>query len=324
MHTTSDNKPNSENASPSDLDTPIIPVSRPWAEKHGFPGWVMGLGWSVSSFLLFQVVASVAAIALLFALGRVAFDNFDPNALNENLDVLFISNSIGQILFLGLFTWIVTRLSAGLSERRQFLRLEAPSEARKNVFYGFLIVLAAQPLIMVLAWLNLLFPFTETYLAFEQQQMQMIENYLRSDHVLLFTLFHVAVVPSVCEEVLFRGYLLRNFEKSMTPVLAIVASGLLFGLYHVRLTQLIPLAVLGMLLAWLTIRTRSIWPAVAAHFANNGSAVLFATFFPGLAFDSASQGALPPWYFLGISIIFTGVLLYLIHNTNPTSKSLET
>jgi uncharacterized protein len=305
-------------------DQPIIPHARPWAEKNGFPGWVMGLGWSVSSFLLFQVVASLAAIGLLFALGRSTVENFTAEILNQNLDVLFISNSVGQILFLGLFTWIVTTLSTRKTDRINFLRLAAPIELRKNIFYGFLIVLAAQPLIMVLAWINLLYPFSESYLAFEQHQMKMIEDYLRSDHVLLFTLFHVAVVPSICEEVLFRGYLLRNFEKSMTPLLAILASGLLFGLYHVRLTQLIPLAVLGMLLAWLTIKTRSIWPAIAAHFANNGSAVLFATFFPGLAFDAASQGSLPPWYFLVLSIIFTGVLLYLIVMTNSTQRTQET
>ena len=54
----------------------------------------------------------------------------------------------------------------------------------------------------------------------------MIENYLRSDHIFLFTLFHVAIVPSVCEEILFRGYVPKNFEKSMLPVLAIILSGL--------------------------------------------------------------------------------------------------
>lgn len=302
----------------------VIPrESRPFADKHGFPGWLMGLGWSVSSFFLFQVVASIVALVALFVLGRTTLESLSSDQLFQNLDVMFISNSIGQILFLGLCTWLITRWSVRRTGRKAFLRLEAPSQPARNLGFAFVIVLVAQPVIMALAWLNLQFPFSESYLSFEKTQMDMIENYLRSDHVFLFTLFHVAVVPSICEEILFRGYVLRNFEKSMATGAAIVLSGLLFGLYHIRLTQLIPLAVLGMLLAWMTIRTGSIWPAVMAHFANNGSAVSLATFYPELAFDESLSGELPPAGFLISSIFLTGLLLYFIHKTNVSPRTQE-
>lgn len=311
----------------SDLQTgngEVIPrESRPFAEKHGFPGWVMGFGWSISSFFLFQVIASIVALIILLLFGRVALESLSGEALFENLDVMFISNSIGQILFLGVCTWLITRLSVRRSRRKAFLRLEMPHEAPKNMLFAFLIVLVAQPLIMLLAWLNLQFPFSESYLGFEQAQLDMIENYLRSDHVFLFTLFHVAVVPAICEELLFRGYVLRNFEKSMIPIVAIIVSGLLFGIYHIRLTQLIPLSVLGMLLAWMTMRTGSIWPAIVAHFANNASAVTLATFYPDIAFDESMQGELPPTEFIFFSIILTGLLLYLISRINKAPKPTE-
>lgn len=283
----------------------------------------MGLGWSVSSFFLFQVVASIVALVALFVLGRTTLESLSSDQLFQNLDVMFISNSIGQILFLGLCTWLITRWSVRRTGRKAFLRLEPPSQPARNLGFAFVIVLVAQPAIMALAWLNLQFPFGESYLSFEKTQMDMIENYLRSDHVFLFTLFHVAVVPSICEEILFRGYVLRNFEKSMATGAAIVLSGLLFGLYHIRLTQLIPLAVLGMLLAWMTIRTGSIWPAVMAHFANNGSAVSLATFYPELAFDESLSGELPPAGFLISSIFLTGLLLYFIHKTNVSPRTQE-
>jgi uncharacterized protein len=311
---------------PQDLhqETIIPRETRPWALRHGFPGWIMGLGWSVTSFLSFQVIAGIAAIVVLFVFGRTRMEDFSPAILYENLDVMFISNSIGQILFLGLFTWIVARLSATRSERPHFLRLMPPANPGPNYLLAFLVVLVAQPVIMVLAWINLQFPFSETYLVFEQNQLKLIEDYLRSDHVLLFTLFHVAVVPSICEEVLFRGYVLSNFQRSMLPWVAIVLSGLLFGLYHVRLTQLIPLSVLGMVLAWMTIRTGSIWPAVVAHFANNASAVVLATFLPDVVFADGMQGSLPPWYFIITSIFLSGLLLYLIRNYNPIHQQPET
>ena len=313
-----------EDSSQENQQEPIIPrESRPATERHGFPGWLMGFGWSISSFVLFQVIASIFAIIILLVLGRVTFDTFSPNALYDNLDVMFISNSLGQILFLGLGTWLIVKLSARRSDRATFLRLGKPKQASKNLLFAFLIVLVAQPLIMLMVWVNMQVPFSESYLAFEETTIKLIENYLRSDHVLLFTLFHVAIVPAVCEELLFRGYVLRNFEKSMIPVVAIIVSGLLFGLYHIRLTQLIPLSVLGMLLAWMTIQTGSIWPAVVAHFANNGFAVVLATFIPDLVFDESMQGTLPPVQYIIFSMFLTGVLLYLISVINKAPKPTD-
>ncbi|MCH8495236.1 MAG: CPBP family intramembrane metalloprotease [Balneolales bacterium] len=313
-----------DETSPENQQKPIIPhESRPAAERNGFPGWLMGFGWSVSSFMLFQVIASVFAVIILVILGRVTLGDFSPTALYDNLDVMFISNSIGQILFLGLGTWLIVKLSARRSDRVTFLRLGKPKETSKNLLFAFLIVLVAQPLIMLMAWINMQIPFTDSYLAFEETSVKLIENYLRSDHVLLFTLFHVAIVPAVCEELLFRGYVLRNFEKSMLPIVAIIVSGILFGIYHVRLTQLIPLSVLGMLLAWMTIRSGSIWPAVAAHFANNGFAVILATFIPDLVFDESMQGTLPPVQYIILSMFLTGVLLYLISMINKAPKPTE-
>lgn len=314
------NQPADQN--PLDIDNKPVEF-KPWAEKNAFPGWLMGLGWSVGSFVSFQVIASIVAIILLFALNRVSTDNFTTDALFENLDLLFVSNSIGQLLFLGFFTWIVVLLSTTKSNRPDFLRLRAPQNTTKNLIFAFLIVLAAQPLIMVMSWINLQIPFSETYLEFELTQMKLIENYLRSDHVVLFTIFHVAMVPALCEEVLFRGYVLRNFEKSMLPWVAIVFSGVIFGLFHVRLTQFIPLAVLGMLLAWMTWKSGSLWPAIMAHFANNAAAVLFSTYFPDIAFNEAMQGSLPPWYFIVWSIILTGGFLYFLHQINSKSSNSD-
>jgi uncharacterized protein len=294
--------------------------TRSWAERNGFPGWIMGIGWAFGAFVAFQIFAGIFLVVLLFALGRVTLGDFSQDALFENLDLLFVSNSFGQIIFLGILTFVVVLLSTSKQGRATFLRLGSPQHIPKNLIFAFLIVLAAQPLIMVLSWLNLQFPFSASYLDFELAQMKIIEDYLRSDHVVLFTLFHVAMVPAFCEEVLFRGYVLRNFEKSMLPWTAIILSGLVFGIFHVRLTQLIPLAVLGMLLAWITWHTGSIWPAIAAHFSNNAAAVLFSTYFPDIAFNEAMQGSLPPWYFIVWSIILTGILLYFIYHTNSQTN----
>ncbi|HAC15058.1 MAG TPA: hypothetical protein DCE78_03825 [Bacteroidetes bacterium] len=287
-----------------------------WTEKNGFPGWVMGLGWAIGAFALFQIVAGILAIVILISSGRISLENLDQNALFENLDILFISNSIGQILFLGGMTWIITSLSASRENKASFLRLQSNSKTKKNMGLAFVLLLAVQPVIFWLSWLNLQFPFSESYLAFEESQLKIIENYLRSDHIVLLTIFHIGVVPAFCEELLFRGYILRNFERSMLPWLAIILSGLIFGLFHIRLTQFIPLALLGIIMAWMTIETRSIWPAVVAHFVNNAGSVLAATYFPEIVMDDSIKDVMPPLYLVGLSIIVTYFIIQAMKRIN--------
>lgn len=300
--------------------TPLSTNIQPWADRNGFPGWVMGLGWAIGSFALFQIVAGILAVVILISTGRLALENFNENALFENLDVLFISNSVGQILFLGILTIVITKLSARPGQISGFLRLKSDSTTLKNVGLAFLLLLAIQPLIYFFSWINLQFPFSESYLAFESAQLKILENYLTGDHILLLTLFHIAVVPAFCEEVLFRGYILRNFERSMLPITAIILSGLIFGLFHVRLTQVIPLALLGMLLAWMTIRTGSLWPAIMAHFVNNAGSTLFATYFPEIALDESLKGTMPPLYLVGLSIIVTYFIVQSFQSINRQSE----
>ena len=71
----------------------------------------------------------------------------------------------------------------------------------------------------------------------------------------------------------------------------ILFSGLIFGLYHLRPTQAVPLGILGIYLAYLTWRSGSIIPAIIVHFANNAFAVAlgrFASLEEGRAMDIES------------------------------------
>jgi sodium transport system permease protein len=78
-----------------------------------------------------------------------------------------------------------------------------------------------------------------------------------------------ALLPAVCEEILFRGAFLGCLaEWEETP--ACVLSAAAFGLFHGSLLRFLPVAVLGYALALVVRRTGSIWPAVAIHALHNG------------------------------------------------------
>ncbi|HBN75770.1 MAG TPA: CPBP family intramembrane metalloprotease domain-containing protein [Planctomycetaceae bacterium] len=83
-----------------------------------------------------------------------------------------------------------------------------------------------------------------------------------------------AVTPAICEELAFRGFILAGFRKTGRHYLAIIFSGLLFGIMHMIPQQVFNAALLGMLLGLLVVKSGSIFPAMLFHFGNNALGVL--------------------------------------------------
>jgi membrane protease YdiL (CAAX protease family) len=95
---------------------------------------------------------------------------------------------------------------------------------------------------------------------------------------LLGTLALVALTPAICEEALFRGPILHGLRSRVSPATAVALTGLLFGVFHVELSRILPTALLGVLLSLIALESGSILPAMLAHFLNNASLVGLAYF----------------------------------------------
>jgi membrane protease YdiL (CAAX protease family) len=90
-----------------------------------------------------------------------------------------------------------------------------------------------------------------------------------------------AVGAPIVEELLFRGVLLRSLQamiaarsRPLSLSAAIAIDGLLFGLFHGELLQLPALAVLGMILATLYVRTKRLVPCIVTHASFNAVALV--------------------------------------------------
>lgn len=92
---------------------------------------------------------------------------------------------------------------------------------------------------------------------------------------LVFVWFVFAITPAVCEEFFFRGFVLGSLHR-LSTVMAIVISSVLFGLMHVltsnvlMVERFLPTTLIGVLLAVIALRTRSIWPGMIFHALHNG------------------------------------------------------
>jgi membrane protease YdiL (CAAX protease family) len=83
----------------------------------------------------------------------------------------------------------------------------------------------------------------------------------------------LAVFPPLCEEFLFRGVLIRSWERKSARV-AMIAGAMLFAFYHLRLQGLVGLIPVAFLLTYLVLRSNSLVSGILAHFANNTLAAL--------------------------------------------------
>jgi sodium transport system permease protein len=165
-------------------------------------------------------------------------------------------------------------LLARVSRRRltAMIALRRPSSRTARTMIGAVIIGASAwgAVAMLSEWLV---PVPREVI--EQLRRALIpENHSRG---LALNLLLVAVTPAVCEEALFRGVVLRGLATRLAPSAAMVLTGVLFGLFHLDIWRLLPSTVLGILLSWVALESRSLVPSMIIHFLNNAILVTLAS-----------------------------------------------
>ena len=130
--------------------------------------------------------------------------------------------------------------------------------------------------------------------------------------------FTVACLPAFCEEFLHRGIVLQGI-KHIGFKKAIVTSSLLFGLLHFNIGQVAYAFVIGLILGFVAVVSKNIFPAMIIHFTNNFISVYleFAEA-KGWAFgdilsklQSALSSSTGVWVFIGTAIFMIVVVALL-------------
>lgn len=94
----------------------------------------------------------------------------------------------------------------------------------------------------------------------------------------IILILSVTVVAPVFEEVIFRGIILNGMFRKLNSKVAIVISALLFALMHMNLVQGINAFLLGILLGYIYLKTKSIHLSIFAHFINNTIGIMIAVY----------------------------------------------
>lgn len=113
---------------------------------------------------------------------------------------------------------------------------------------------------------------TELFERFEDRYNQtvMAIGNMKTVSDFIVSLIVMALVPSIFEEMLFRGSL-QQVMVSLTrnPVTGILLTSLLFSAIHISFYGFLPRLFLGLMLGYIFYESKNLWLSVIAHFINN-------------------------------------------------------
>lgn len=127
---------------------------------------------------------------------------------------------------------------------------------------------------------------------------------------MLTDLLVFGLLAPICEALAFRGFILTGLLHVLRPRSAVLLSSFLYALYHMNVFQFLPAFLLGVVLGLLTLRSKSLVPAIVFHFLHN-SIIVVSVY--------AVQAELPGWVralwlaMVGICVLLAAVTLWQVY-----------
>lgn len=123
----------------------------------------------------------------------------------------------------------------------------------------------------------------------------------------VFAFIVIGIFPALIEEVMFRGLLVTAINKR-GMVYAMLVSGCVFALAHANVAQLVHQFIVGVVLAYIVIKSGNIWYAIIVHLVNNGIALFLSEW---KWYESLSDMSLNSIYSM-LGLMFGGFMLLII------------
>ncbi len=184
----------------------------------------------------------------------------------RGIDAGLMTVAVGQILLIVPPLIMAVLLT---SSPARTLRLTWPAPRYFALAVAF--VVALNPMVNQLRWL------VEHWFPVSSIVRQSVEQLMTESPSLMVAIVVFALLPAICEELAFRGFILSGLQDQRSNPSAIVLSALLFGFLHVLLSvfqQLFNASLLGIVLGLLAIRSGSLLPGIVFHFLNNSFALV--------------------------------------------------
>ena len=233
-------------------------------------GWIKSL---LAFFLLFipQILGAVILFIAGYDLSKMSSGKIDLNTM--------IILEYSMIFFMVILLWLFMKFI----DKQPFIQIGLQTKGRLKefnygIFLGFIIMGAA-----------FLFLFSINEIVF-------VDFSFNLNKVLLSIILFTGV--SVFEEVVFRGYMLKNLLESFNPYLALFISSIFFSLIHgynpnVTTLGLCNIFLAGFFLGASYVFTKNLWFPIALHFSWNFFQSMFGFKVSGLDSYSIIEFTIP-------------------------------
>lgn len=267
-------------------------------------------------------------VAIIFAAQFFASVALSSNAVGSiSLGYLAKSVFVSQLACIfapaAIMTLILTRNPV------RTLLLERAPKWQHLAAAAALAVLLHGPAVQLSHLLQWLYPISPAMLAQSKALEEPLANAVNFWQVLLL----MAVLPPLCEELAFRGFILSGFRHLGHKWWAIVLSAVAFGGVHVFLQQKASAAVVGVIIGYLAVQTGSLWPGIVYHMLHNGlqlSALRLSSELENAPQDSLTQrllgGENPLVYqpaVVALVLVAAAGILWMLRGEPPQATSEE-
>lgn len=288
------------------LKRSIEPLKTEFSEKHS--------SWSYLTFTLVPLLIMFLIIILASSFGENIMDGTKVvgNTFLDN-----IGTKIGQYLL----QYSVYALIIWFFHKKDKISIRALSFKPKAGWKNYVLVILSAAVCLAACYELVTFITDALRTATGSTLYSEMPFPLDGVGWLFLSLFMLAVLPAIFEEILFRGILTSGFKK-FGMVFAVFTSSALFSIGHGNAIQTIYQFILGAAAAFIFLRTASLTLSIVFHFVNNALVIIisFATYVPpdefvlgGLSDWSATRIGLAFVYFV-VGMVALYLLLRLLHN----------
>ena len=260
----------------------------------------------IVQFAAVRVIASAAV-----ANGTITAAGKSTAELQEELNSLInrYSLHLTALTNVVLIPIYILLLMGDEKKRRNSLGIRYTTPGIKRLGVVFVLGMSAAVSVNVIVSLSQIARFSPKY--------QQVSEVIYSGGLFMEIVSAVIAAP-ILEEFFFRGMIYKRLRDMINVKAAVVISALFFGAFHGNLVQFVYAFIIGLMLAYVYEKFKTIWAPVIFHIGANLISVLITEFMP----QSMNNAAVILGAML-ISMVLTFVLLKYVYGYNAGSVSVQ-
>ncbi len=228
------------------------------------------------------IAGNIVGSALMLGLAQLNGLDFQAvlKSLNENSPI-GTRNFMRAVMFINhFFSFILPSLATGWiiykSQIWKAFRL-TKFPILPVVGLGIVWLLVSVPLVQYAYQVNKMIPLPDWMMDMENSTGNILEAIISKENFyeVIINVLLIAVIPAIGEELMFRGMIQQQIGRILNNEhLTVWISAAFFSAIHMQFQGFFARMILGALLGYLLIWSRSLWVPMIVHFLNNGIQVL--------------------------------------------------